>query len=87
MWTKGLMKGFSEGSAIWREWRMTGSLRGSMWECAGSRSVGRPQKGYIDTMKKSGLDVRKAKRMVQARNVRQGFVRRNGWGVDRGMNL
>ena len=24
--TKGLMKAFSDGSAIWREWRMTGLL-------------------------------------------------------------
>ena len=35
------MKMFSDGSAIWREWRMTGLLRGSIEECAGSRSTGR----------------------------------------------
>ena len=28
--TKGLMKVFSDGLAIWREWRKTGLLRGSM---------------------------------------------------------
>ena len=30
MWTKGLMKVFSNGSAMWREWKMTGLLRGYM---------------------------------------------------------
>ena len=38
-------------------------------ECAGSCSVGSPQKRWIDTMKKclrkKGLDVRQARRMVQ----------------------
>ena len=37
-------------------------------ECAGNRSVGRPQKIWVDTMKaclkKRGLDVRQARRMV-----------------------
>ena len=37
-------------------------------ECAGSRSVGRPWKRWIDTVKdcsrKGGLDVRQARRMV-----------------------
>ena len=28
--TKGLMKVFSNGSAMWREWRMAGLLTGSM---------------------------------------------------------
>ena len=28
--TKGFMKAFSEFSAMWREWRETGLLRGSM---------------------------------------------------------
>ena len=73
---KGLMKVFSDGLAIWRESRMTESLRGSMWECASSHSLGRPQKKLVDTMKKNGLDVREARRMVQARNVWRGFVGR-----------
>ena len=42
-------------------------------ECAGSRSVGRPWKRWIDTvkdcLKKRGLDVRKARRMVHDRSV------------------
>ena len=41
-------------------------------ECAGSRSVGRPRKRWIDTVKESlkkrGLDVRQTRRMVQDRS-------------------
>ena len=59
-------------------------------ECAGSRSVGRPRKRWIDTVKeclrKRGLDVRQTRRMVQDRGEWWGFVRRNAWGVARGMN-
>ena len=56
MWAKRLMKVFSDGSAMRREWRVTGSLRDSMWERAGSRLVGRPRKRRSDTVKKSGLE-------------------------------
>ena len=59
-------------------------------ECAGSRSVGRPRKRWTDTVKeclrKRGLDVRQARRMVRGRNVWQGFVRGNAWGVAWGIN-
>ena len=59
-------------------------------ECAGSHSVGRPRKRWIDTMKdclkKKGLDVRQAKIMVQDRSVSREFVRVNAWSVARGMN-
>ena len=59
-------------------------------ECAGSRSEGRPRKRWIDTvkecLKKRGLDIRQAKRMVQDRSEWRGFVRENAWGVARGMN-
>ena len=52
---------------------------------AGSRSVGRPRKRWIDIvkecLKKKGLDIRQAKRMVYDRNEWQGFVRRNGRGM------
>ena len=58
-------------------------LRKYVVECAGSRSVGSPQKRLIDTMKeclkKRGLDVREARRMVQDRSEWWGFVRGNGW--------
>ena len=60
-------------------------------ECAGRRSVGRQQKRWIDTVKeclrKSGLDKGQARRMVQDRTERRGFIRGNAWGVARGMNL
>ena len=48
-------------------------------ECAGSCSVGRPRKRWIDNikvcLKKRGLDVRQARRMVHDRSVWWGFVR------------
>ena len=47
MRTKGLMKVFSDGF----EWRMTGLLRGSVEECVGSRTVGRPLKRWIENVK------------------------------------
>ena len=59
-------------------------------ECAGSRSVGRPTKRWIDIvkdcLKKRGLDIRQSRMMVHDRSVWRGFVRRNAWGVARGMN-
>ena len=55
------------------------SKRVYVGECAGSRSVGRPWKRWIDTVKgcwkKRGLDVRQAKRMVRCRSVWRGSVR------------
>ena len=53
---------------------MTGFLRGVyVGECAGSHSVDRPRKSWIDTvkecLKKRGLVVRQARRMVQDRSV------------------
>ena len=59
-------------------------------ECAGSRSVGRSRKRRIDTvnecLRKRGLDVRQARRMVQDMCEWRGFVRRNAWGVAQAMN-
>ena len=59
-------------------------------ECAGSHSVGRQQKRWIDNMKdclkNRGLDVKQARRMVQDRSKWWGFVRGNPWGVVRRMN-
>ena len=44
-----------------------------IWECAGSHSVGRPRKKWIDTvkdcLKKMGLDVKQARIMAHDRNV------------------
>ena len=58
--------------------------------CTGNRSVGRPPKRWIDTVKeclrKRGLDVRQARRTVQDRSEWRGFVRRNAWGIAWGIN-
>ena len=54
-------------------------------ECAGSHSVGRLQERWIDTvkecLKKRGLDVRQARRMVQDTSEWRRFVRRNAWSI------
>ena len=59
-------------------------------EFAGSRSACRPWKRWIDTvkegLKKRGLDVRQARRIVTDRTKWRGFVRGNALGIDRGMN-
>ena len=51
---------------------------------------GRPRKRWIDTMKeclkKRGLDVRQARRIVYVRSVWREFVRKNEWGVAWGMS-
>ena len=58
-------------------------------ECAGSCSVGRLRKRWIDAMdclRKRRLDVRQARRIVKDRSEWQGFVRGNAWGTAWGMN-
>ena len=79
--------------AMWRDWRRKDRVAKRVYvgECAGSRSVGRPRKGWIDTVKdclrKRGLDVRQVRRMVKDSSEWQGFVRGSAWGTSRGMNL
>ena len=89
--TKGVDKRVDEGVLWWfghveRGWRMIQLLR----ECAGSHSVVKPHKRWTHTMKdclrKRGLDVREARRMVQDRSKWWGFMIGNAWGVARGMN-
>ena len=64
---------------------MIGLPRESMYEgvCAGSRSVGRPRKRWIDTvidcLRKRGLDVMQTRRMVQDRCEWRGLVKENAW--------
>ena len=71
---------------------MIGFPRVCVGVCAHSHSVGRPRKRWIDNMKeclkKRGLDVRHARRMVQDRvDVNgKGLWGGNAWGVARGMN-
>ena len=59
-------------------------------ECAGSRSVGRLQKRWMDSMKeclrKRGLDCRQARRVVQDMYEWCRFVRGNAWCVVHGMD-
>ena len=59
-------------------------------ECAGSHSVGRPRKRWNDTVKecsrKRGLDVRRARRMVEDKSEWRGFVMRSAGGIARRMN-
>ena len=54
-------------------------------KCVGSRSVGKLKKIWTHTVKdglrKRGLDVRQAKRIVQDRSKWQGFVRGNARSV------
>ena len=54
-------------------------------ECTGSRSLGKPQKRWIYTvkecLKERGLYVRQVRRMVHDRSEWRGFVRGNAWGV------
>ena len=63
---------------------------GLAYVIAGSHPVGRQRKRWIDTvkecLKKRGLDVREARRMVHDRRIWWGFVRGNAWGVARGRN-
>ena len=85
---KGLMKMCSSGSAMWRGLRAIGFPRVGV--CAGSRSVGGPQRKWIDNVKeclrKRGLNVRQARRMVQDTSEWRGFVRGNAWGTAWGIN-
>ena len=64
--------------------------RQSVKDCAGSRSVGRPRKRWIDTVKKSlkkrGLDVRQARIMAHDKSEWRGLVRGSAFSIARGMN-
>ena len=57
-------------------------------EFAGSRSEGKPLKRWIDTvndcLRKRGLDVRQARRMVQDRSEWWGFIREKWMGRSTG---
>ena len=92
--TKGVDGRIGEGVLRWfgNEERMEKDMitkRVYVGECAGSRSVGRPRKRWIDTVKeclrKKGLDVKQA-RMVQDRNEWRGFIRGSAWGIAWGKN-
>ena len=86
------MKAFSKGYIKKMGNKRTGK-RVCMWECMGSRLVGRARNRWIDTVddcwkNKSGLNIGQERRMVHDRNKQQGFVKggRSGWDVAWGMN-
>ena len=90
--TKGMDKNIDEGVLRWfgHLEKMENdriAMRVYVKECAGSRSVGRLRKRWIDTvkdsLKKMGLDVRQARRVEHDRSVFRGFVRGNAWGLAR----
>ena len=75
--TKGVYKRIDEGVLRWfghveRTENDRIAKRVYVGVCAGNRSVGRPRKRWTDTVKdclrKRGLDIRQARRMVQDRN-------------------
>ena len=72
---------FSVGLATLKEWE---------WECVGNHLVGRLQKRFIDStngcLRKRGLNVGQAGRMVYDMNEWWEFVRGNAWDIVREMN-
>ena len=84
---EGILQWFSHVEGMERD-RITKTVY--VGECAGSCSMGRPQKRWIDTVKeclrKRGLDVRQAGRMVQNKSEWHGFVRGSAWSIVWGMN-
>ena len=92
---KGLDERVDEGVLLWfgyveRMERDRIAKRVFVGDYAGSRSVGKERKRWINTvrecLKKRWLDFRQARRMVQDRSEWRGFLRGNSWGVAWGMN-
>ena len=93
--TKGVDERIDEGVLRWfdhveRMEKERIAKRFYVGECAGSRSVGRSRKRWLDTvkncLKKRSLDVKQARRIVQDRSEWREFVRGSVWGIARGMN-
>ena len=88
---KGLMKMFFIDLTILKEWKMIRLLKGcNVGKCMVSYLLGRPQKRWIDSvndwLKKRGLNVEQARRMVYDRNEWHGLVRGNAGDIACGMN-
>ena len=92
---KGLDERIDESVLLWfshreRMERDSISERVYVGEYASSRSVGRTRKRWIDTvkeyLKKRGVDIRQARRMVYDRSEWRGLVKGNAWGVAQRMN-
>ena len=75
---EGVFQWFGHVERMERDWI---PKRVYVGDCAGSRSVGRPRKRWIDTVNEC-----LKKRGFQDRSEWRGFVRGNAWGVARGMN-
>ena len=82
--TKDVDEKIDEGALQWfgRVVRMENDMianRVYLGECASRRSLGKPRKRWIDTvkncLKKRGLDVRQSRRMVCDMSEWRGFVR------------
>ena len=75
MWMKRLMKTFSDGSSMWREWRTHDCKEGLLEESVlvVAQWVGRGRDAVKDCSKKSGLDVRQARRMMHDRSIWRGL--------------
>ena len=77
---EGIIRWFGHVERMENDWV---SKRIYVGECADSRSVGRPWKRLIDTVKdclrKRVVDVRQARRMVQDRCEWRGFVKGSVW--------
>ena len=60
-------------------------------ECTGSRSLRSLRKRWIvivkECLRKRSMHIRQERRMMPDRCEWRCFVRRNAWGVDRGMNI
>ena len=79
---KGLDERIDEGVLPWfshveRMERDRNGMRVYEGECVDSRSVNRPRKRWITTVKERGLDVRQGRKMIQDRSKWQGFLRGN----------
>ena len=92
---KGIDERIDEGVILWfghveRMKRNMTAERVYVRECAVSRSVGRPRKRWIDTVKECFFEKKfgcQAKwRIVKDRSEWRWFVRGNSWDVARGMN-
>ena len=88
VWVKGLMKVFSNGLAILREWGMIGLLKGCVWENV-RKSFGRYIVEEVDWYSELMFEKKYKKRFgcwqlrgkVHDKSEWQGFVKENGWGV------
>ena len=90
---KGLDKRIDEGVLWWfghgERMKNDRIVKSHVGAWAGSHSVGRLQKRWIDTVKEfkeKRIGYQATRRMVQDRSAWWGFLRGNAWGAAQGMN-